>query len=395
MVGKGNIITLGGVKNNASNGFLGDNPPGKPQQPTFSWRYLQTRWKSRLRILAGFTAASLIFLLTHELWLLMFFGGFIWLSLTVMRTAIEALVAGGAIRRSLLRWNDFVDRDRLSETLMLTGFSAILLDYLTKTVIMEQGLFITADSAPVILYATLASVNGIYVTGHNLYRGFATETALANLFKIVLSIPIAVALNSLLGFWLLFAGMADGGFILQGWAAVISKFSSDLTAGFVEGASERSRNVINRVNDYRHRFAQFSDVCAKLEMRFPENDIHDLLDQPTKWFDSPDPESRYLVRIMIINALDLMYFWMYQPRARTALDSLLDDMEPNERGLLLRAQGILEMEREISQLFVDGILGRNFSSPLAFYLEHYKAYLDAMHRLNISPDLPRVKEEIA
>jgi hypothetical protein len=40
------------------------------------------------------------------------------------------------------------------------------------------------------------------------------------------------------------------------------------------------------------------------------------------------------------------------------------------------------MEREISQMFIDGIAGRNFSRPLAFYLSRSAEYLHAIEKLN-------------
>ncbi|MDO9263065.1 MAG: hypothetical protein Q7U02_03805, partial [Desulfosalsimonadaceae bacterium] len=69
-------------------------------------------------------------------------------------------------------------------------------------------------------------------------------------------------------------------------------------------------------------------------------------------------------------------------RAKTAFSSLLCRMEPDERRILNKAQSILKMEREISQLFIDGIAGRNFSKPLAFYLNESEAYLQAVEKLN-------------
>ena len=385
MVDKGNIITLGGVKKDSSNGLFLDPPVEKPQRVNYPWRYLQSYWRNILKVLAGFTPAFLTFLLSHDWWLLMFFGAFIWFGITGLRNIIQAVVAGGGMRRSSpLKWNDFINWDRLADSLMFTGFSVPLLDYLLKTVILHQGLAVTAETSPLALYSVMALINGIYLTSHNLLRGLPKETAYANFFRSALSIPIAFGLSGLLGSLMTFAGVTGVGMVLQSWAAVISKFSSDLVAGFIEGGVDRTRNIQDRKKDYKHRLDQFSDVYAKLEMQFPEDNVYAMIDRPKQWFESSDPPSKDLIRIMIINALDLMYFWMYQPRARTAFHNLLAEMPPEERCVLIRAQKILDMEHEISQMFIDGITGRNFSRPLAFYLGQYRAYLDAIDQLNAS-----------
>ncbi len=385
MVEKGNIITLGGIQKEPSNGLFLDPPPERPDRPTRSWRYLQTRWKNLLKILAGFIPALLTFLLTHDWWPLMFFGAFIWFGITAFRNIIQAVVAGGGSRRSsLLRWNDFINWDRLADSLMFTGFSVPLLDYLIKTVIMDQGFAVTTENAPIVLYTVMALVNGIYLTSHNLFRGLPREAAFANFFRSALSIPVAIGLNAALGSFLGVIGVVNAGLLLQSWAAVISKFASDLVAGVIEGSVDRMKNINSRMMDYSQRLGQFFNVYARLEMRFPEDDVYDLLDKPKQWFESSGQSSKDLIRILIINALDLLYFWMYQPRARTAFRNLLAGMPPDERCVLIRAQKILHMEREISQMFIDGIAGRNFSKPLAFYLGQSKTYLDAVEQLNAS-----------
>jgi hypothetical protein len=49
---------------------------------------------------------------------------------------------------------------------------------------------------------------------------------------------------------------------------------------------------------------------------------------------------------------------------------------------LIKAQSVLKMEREISQMFIDGIAGRNFSKPLAFFLNRSEEYLQAIDKLD-------------
>ena len=92
-------------------------------------------------------------------------------------------------------------------------------------------------------------------------------------------------------------------------------------------------------------------------------------------------EVRDLVTVVIINSLDMLYFWMYQPRARITAREMVARLTPEEKRIFLLSQKILEQEQHISRLFVDGILGRNFSKPLSFYLTGYQEYLKAMEKL--------------
>jgi len=72
---------------------------------------------------------------------------------------------------------------------------------------------------------------------------------------------------------------------------------------------------------------------------------------------------------------------MYQPRSRTALRQFLVTLTEDERHILVSSQFTLQRHREVSQLFIDGILGYNFQRPLSFYLSRYEGYLEEVKRL--------------
>ena len=91
-------------------------------------------------------------------------------------------------------------------------------------------------------------------------------------------------------------------------------------------------------------------------------------------------EARPLQVESIINALDLMYFWLYQPCAQQTLTSILRGMTREERVIVARSQGVLSRVREVSQLFVDGLLGRNFARALSFYLDSYESYIMTLNK---------------
>ena len=59
----------------------------------------------------------------------------------------------------------------------------------------------------------------------------------------------------------------------------------------------------------------------------------------------------------------------------------MKSMSPEERRILVSSQIILQQEKEISQLFVDGILGKKFGRALSFYLDHAREYLDALEEM--------------
>jgi hypothetical protein len=374
---------MGGHEGDNTNRLSLTAPESETQKIRFSWRYVNPVLKNLIKIGLGFVPAFLTFLLTHNWWLIMYFGAVIWFFITGMRNIIQSVIAGGGIRRSsLLKWNDFVSWDRLSDSLFYTGFSVPLLDYLVKTVVLDHGLGITTATSPVLLYSVMAMVNGIYLTSHNLFRGLPKEAAYGNFFRSVLSIPVAFTFNAIVGGVLGVFGAVNTAAILQSWAAVISKAASDSVAGFIEGYVDQTHNIKNRLRDYRQKLDQFLDCYARLEILFPEADAFDIIDRPGQWLATDDPRVRDQMMVLIINALDLLYFWMYQPRARTAFDALLCRMDADERRILIRAQSVLTLEREISQLFIDGIAGRHFSKPLAFYLNRSREYLKAIEKLD-------------
>ena len=59
---------------------------------------------------------------------------------------------------------------------------------------------------------------------------------------------------------------------------------------------------------------------------------------------------------------------------------MVSRLTPEEKAIFLQSQKLLEQEQFISRLFVDGILGKNFSRPLSFYLTTHKSYLAAVQK---------------
>lgn len=222
---------------------------------------------------------------------------------------------------------------------------------------------------------------GVYISSHNVFRGLPRGAIFGNFFRGILSIPLAIGFNAAVGGILYESGTTEVYAILRKWAAIISKAASDCVAGVIEDVADRYNNIHIRLRDYGTKLGQLFDTYARLELLFPEADVLKMLESPKKFIRALSAEAQDLEKILIINALDLLYFWMYQPRARSVLCSLLKAMSRAEQQILVRSQFILQRNREITQLFVDGIVGKKFSRALSFYLDRSEEYLEAIRDL--------------
>ena len=388
----GNVLALGGVKEECSNGLHLE--PQTEEQPSVKvpWTYLNMKVKNALKVFIGFVPAFLTFALTKDWWLLAYFGAFIWFGITGLRNILQSVLGGGGIKRSpLLRWNDYVSWDRITDSLLYTGFSVPLLDFVVKTFLLDRMFGITTATNPILLYSFMALANGIYISSHNYFRGLPKGAIFGNFFRSILSIPLAVVFNAVIGSILVAAGVPDVTGALQKWAAIISKSASDCVAGIIEGMADRATNLRMRARDYSDKLTQLFDTYARLELLLPESDVLEMLESSQQLMEAIGAEARDLEQVAIINALDLSYFWMYQPRARDCLRTLMRNMSEEERQILVRSQSILQREREICQMFVDGLVGGEFARALSFYLDRSREYLAAMQKL-VTSELPRVKD---
>ena len=272
MESEGNIATLGGMQK--SNNELYLNPPKSRSEKGLSWRYLNSGLRNFLKILTGFVPAYATFALTKDWWLLTHFGAIIWFAITGFRNILQSVLGGGGIRRSpLLRWNSYISWDRIADSLLYTGFSVPLLDYLVKTCLLNRLLGINTETNPVALYSAIAIVNGLYISSHNAFRGLPRGAIVGNFFRSIISIPLAIAFNTAIDAILTSSGFPEVNSILQKWAAVISKGASDIVAGVIEGAADRNRNLHTRGGDYAAKLDQLFDAYARLELLFPEVEV--------------------------------------------------------------------------------------------------------------------------
>ncbi|MCG6880483.1 MAG: hypothetical protein LJE96_15215 [Deltaproteobacteria bacterium] len=384
----GNVITLGGVQKHADNGFTLTPRALRERAHRLSWRYLNTGFKNFLKILVGFIPAFATFALTKDWWFLAYFGAFIWFGITGLRNIVQSVLGGGGIKRSpLLRWNDYVKWERLADSLLFTGFSVPLLDYVAKTLVLKELFGITTASNPVALYSFMALTNGLYLCSHNIFRGLPKGAIYGNLFRSVLSIPVALLFNWAAAGVLTAFHVPGVDSILQKWAAVISKGASDLVAGLIEGLADRYQNIQTRLRDYRTKMEQIFETYARVELLFPETNTLEILKSPGRLSTAKSSEIRDLGKILIIFSLDLLYFWMYQPRARSAWELIIKSLTREEQRIVLGSQQILSQQKRISLLIVEGLLGKHFSKALSFYLDCFQEYLDSQEKM-----MERMKE---
>ncbi|MBU1001402.1 MAG: hypothetical protein KKE73_02650 [Proteobacteria bacterium] len=378
--GKGNLHVLGGKVNQPPK----EKPATRVQEgrARVQWPYLNSKLKNGLKILMGLLPAAISFYLTKDWWVLAWFGAFIWFAITGIRNIIQSVLGCGGLRRSrLLKWKDLVSWDRFSDSLLFTGFSVPLLDWLVKAELLDKGMGVTTATNPLLLYTIMALVNGAYIAGHNILRGLPRSAVVGNLFRSVLSIPLAFLFNGVVGQLLLANGIPGVEAILQKWAAIISKFASDCVAGVIEGLADRSKYITLRKRDLEQKLKQLFDTHAQLEMMYPQDDVIELLEMPKAFIETLSTEQKGFEQIVIVNALDFMYMWMYQPRARSVMISMMRNMTPEERRTFLLSQYVLQREKEISLMLVNGLVGKHFALSLAFYLNNAQEYLDQIQQV--------------
>ena len=383
MQARGNVVTLGGLQKEDTGQLCLEPPPVPTGRRFIPWAYLNSDLRNLLKVIVGFVPAFATFALTKQWWLLAYLGAFIWFGITGLRNILQSVLGGGGLRRSpLLRWNAYVSWDRIADSLLFTGFSVPLLDYLAKTVVLDRLCGINTSTHPVALYTFMALTNGIYLSSHNTFRGLPRGAVFWNFFRSVLSIPIAILLNHTAGILLSAGGIAGSDQVLQRWAAIISKAASDVVAGIIEGSADRLQNIEVRFRDYRQKLAALLNIYAQLELLFPESRILETLRSPRRFREKGHAEARDMEKVIAIHALDMLYFWMYQPRAQVALRQLVSAITAEERQVLVTSQSTLAQKREISQMFIDGVLGQDFARALSFYLSCYPGYLEALKPLD-------------
>ena len=114
---------------------------------------------------------------------------------------------------------------------------------------------------------------------------------------------------------------------------------------------------------------------------YPEADVLKMLESSGDFMTRLSSEASDLEKIIIVNALDLLYFWVYQPRARNEFKLLIEGMSRDEREILVRSQSVLRRKSEVRQVLTNGISGKKFEKALSFYLDSSEDYLKVLEKL--------------
>ena len=385
---EGNICTLGGIQRDTQPVPWHEEHKA-PLGESFS--YINNPLWNVTKVLIGFSAAMLTFMYTQSWLVLMFFGAPIWFGITGIRNIAQAVLgAGGARRSPMLRWNNFISWRRLCDSLLYTGLSVPLLELVTRVWLLQKGLGITPDTHQWIFYGIMSAVNGAYIVAHNIYRGFPASAVVGNIFRSALAIPVAVVFNQIAAL-VVIKGFGSEPAILLQMSSITSKMASDTVAGVIEGLADRGVNIQARLVDYKVKLNTLFNTFTRLELHLPEDSavLNSLAlardGSANKKAEEPASGVKNtqwrLEQDLIIDALDLMYFWFYLPRARQVLIHLLDDMSREEREIFFRTQYILKREKEVTILLINGVLGPNFAKPLAFYLAEVDNYFKELKKL--------------
>ena len=75
--------------------------------------------------------------------------------------------------------------------------------------LLEDGLGLTVKDHQFLVFSIIAGANSIYISLHNIYRGFPKEAIIGNLFRSLLAIPVSVFYNDVLALFLPFFTTAD------------------------------------------------------------------------------------------------------------------------------------------------------------------------------------------
>ena len=344
---EGNIFTLSGKCSER-----------KEKKSVGRWSYLyhygSTDAQNMIKFLIGFIPAFITFYLTADWWVLKYGGGIIWFAITGGRNFLQAMLSAGALNKSTLtNWRSFVDKKRIAESLMFTGLSVPLLEYLVKNLLLGRAMGVDAGGDPLTVYAVMSLINGIYIAGHNLYRGFPMLAVVGNLFRSGLAIPVSLLINFIFEESLLLAGIAGVGVILTNWSAVISKTASDVVACLIEGVADKGRYIAFSERGMNELEQKFLSLCERIELIFPQKSACGVFRDADLFKIEFARKYHRLNSELILWLLDLLYFWNYKPRAQEVISRHLLGLNEPEKETWLAALQLLDNSVEVGRVISD------------------------------------------
>ncbi len=393
---QGNLVTLGGIASAEQQalidsdsiskcGYAKNLQDKKDANMAFLHRkfaYLNSNVVNTLKIIAGFLPAQLAFMYTDAWWFLVYFGALIWFFITGARNIVQAtLSAGGVRKRLLISWKRCVDWGRVSDSLLYTGFSVLLLEVIVRVWLIEKTLNLNVANSALLIYFIMAAVNGCYIASHNIFRGFPRQAVVGNLFRSILAVPVAFVFGEILLMVSTLSGTANPELIVQTCAAITSKCASDTVAAVIEGFADKNKYISLRRWDYTTKFAQIYQNFSRQELLFAKKNILDYSDTPEKLWEMLLAKNPHVAHEAVINMLDMLYFWHYLPRARQVLREQLRHMPSTEKRIICSMHNFLTLEREICSLILQGAFGKKYTPILSFYLRTKDNYLHEIQKI--------------
>ena len=346
------------------------------------WEYLNTDVKNIIKILIGFIPAFLTFYLTAEWSVLKYGGGLIWFAITGGRNVLQLVLSAGGFDRNLnLRWSSLVDKKRIAESLMYTGLSVPLLEYLVKNLLLQQVMDVNAAVNPLVAYAVISGVNGLYISLHNYIRGFPWVAIIGNLFRSILAVPISILISSLLFEGLNIMMVTGVAMIISQWSVVISKIASDIVACLIEGLADRAAFINLRRREIKELEMKFLQLCERLELLLPNKHLADiLLDIPDSVATCKRKNSTALEELVFV-VLDMMYFWYNKPRSRKIIKKNLFKVSRVEKELFRNALNILMYESIVYEALLNFGTGRQVEVVLEYYNNYNERFTKGFTQL--------------
>ena len=139
--------------------------------------------------------------------------------------------------------------------------------------------------------------------------------------------------------------------------------------------ADRGVYLRSRLGDFKRKQKDLFNLITELELINPEKELYQLLTD-NKLFEQRNVKESSLMERARLNALDLMYIWMRQPRAPKVITRLLETSSVEERRLFLAIRQLLSHEKEMMQLFDSGIFGSGTPRVVNFYRRAWKLYLE-------------------
>ncbi|MBQ4615819.1 MAG: hypothetical protein IJB29_03795 [Mailhella sp.] len=385
---RGSIVTLGGNDKTMSNGF---HPSVTEELPLGEkLHYLNSPATNALRFLTGFLPALLAFLYTQA-GALAWLGAPLWFLISIVRNIVQSVLGnGGWHRSSLLHWKRYVTWTTVYVSLMYNGLTAVLLEFVLRWKVLQEGLDWNIVTAPIATYTVLGLACGIFKLLTHAVQGFSPKSLYVDGLCTLISLPLILMLHFL---FVKTAGLLGyDTTALIPFTVFVVKLASDIAVGMADGINDRERNLHLRMTDYRLRLSETLKLYSRLEVMFPEQNVLNMISHPADLLNKLEKLNPQLRLDIIINALDLMYFWFYQPRAIHALHRHLLRFSKSEKLVLLRMQEVLRLEKLVSQLLVHGLVGENFAGPLSFYIAHNQEYLHQMTAAVLGEHTAKIRE---